>query len=100
MDTARCTVASAATGTSARRADAGSVRLGDRDAAGLLLAGDMYGTPYDLLAQFLDVAPARLRAIVARWRRAGTPAIAGLVTGVGVWLVLTVRADLAPPPGR
>jgi hypothetical protein len=31
---------------------------------------------------------------------AGTPAIAGVVTGIGVWLVLTVRADLAPPPGR
>jgi hypothetical protein len=31
---------------------------------------------------------------------AGTPAIAGVVTGIGEWLVLTVRSDLAPPPGR
>jgi len=34
----------------ARRADAGSVRLGGRDVAGLMLVGDMYGAPYDLLA--------------------------------------------------
>ena len=71
MDTARRTVISAATGTSARRADAGGVRLGERDVAGLLLAGDMYGTPYDLMASFLGVAPARLRGVVARWRSAG-----------------------------
>jgi hypothetical protein len=71
MDTARWTVISAATGPSARRADAGSVRLSDRDVAGLLLAGDMYGSAYDLLASFLGVRPDRLRGIVARWRRAG-----------------------------
>ncbi len=34
----------------ARRADAGTVRLGVRDVAGLVLAGDMYGAPYDLSA--------------------------------------------------
>ena len=56
---------------SARRADVGSVRLGGRDVAGLMLIGDMYGAPYDLLAGFLDVAPARLRGIVARWRHPG-----------------------------
>jgi hypothetical protein len=33
-----------------RRSDAGTVRLGDRDIAGLLLAGEMYGVPYDLPA--------------------------------------------------
>jgi hypothetical protein len=52
----------------ARRADAGSVRLGDRDVAGLLLCGDMYGAPYDLLATLLAVRPDRARGIVARWR--------------------------------
>jgi hypothetical protein len=42
MDTARRTVLSAATGTSARRADAGSMRLGGRDVAGLLFVrGDV-----------------------------------------------------------
>ena len=55
----------------ARRADAGTVRLGVRDVAGLVLAGDMYGAPYDLLAAYLDVRPDRLRGIVARWRAAG-----------------------------
>ena len=80
MDTA----SSAATRTglpSARRADAGSVRLGGRDVAGLLLAGDMYGAPYDLLASFLGVQPARLRGVVARWRRAGYAATGRLGPG-------------------
>ena len=40
MDTAGSTVLRPAP---ARRADAGSVRLGERDIAGLLLCGDMYG---------------------------------------------------------
>jgi len=53
-----------------RRADAGSVRLGGRDVAGLLLCGDMFGAPYDLLAAALSVRPDRLRGIVARWRHA------------------------------
>ena len=69
MDTARSIGTTA--GPPAHRADAGSVRLGGRDVAGLLLTGDMYGAPYDLLAAFLGVAPARLRGVVARWRRAG-----------------------------
>ena len=55
----------------ARRADAGTVRLGERDVAGLLLCGDMYGAPCDLLATALAVRPDRLRGIVARWRGAG-----------------------------
>jgi hypothetical protein len=55
----------------ARGADAGAVRLGDRDVPGLLLCGDMYGAPYDLLGVFLRVRPDRLRGIAARWRRAG-----------------------------
>jgi hypothetical protein len=76
-----------------RRADAGSVRLGGRDVAGLLLAGDMYGTPYDQLAGFLGVAPARLRGIVARWRRAGYAATGRLGPGPA-WCWLT-RSGLA-----
>jgi hypothetical protein len=31
---------------------------------------------------------------------AGGPAAAGVVTGLAVWLALTLRGDLAPPPGR
>ena len=41
--------------TLARRADAGVVRLGGRDVAGLVLCADMYGAPYDLLAAYLRV---------------------------------------------
>src|SRR3984885_10369038 len=76
-----------------RRADAGSVRLGGRDVAGLMLAGDMYGAPYDLLAGFLAVQPARLRGIVARWRRAGYAATGRLGPGPA-WCWLT-RSGLA-----
>jgi hypothetical protein len=55
----------------ARRADAHTVRLSQRDIDGLLLCGEHYGAPYDLLAAALRVNPERLPAIVARWRRAG-----------------------------
>ena len=34
----------------ARRADAGTVRLSQRDIDGLLLCGEQYGAPYDLPA--------------------------------------------------
>jgi hypothetical protein len=33
-----------------RRSDAGSAQFTSRDIAGMVLAGDMYGTPYDLPA--------------------------------------------------
>jgi hypothetical protein len=56
-----------------RRADYGAVRLGQRDIDGLILCAEHYGAPYDLLAAALDVQPARLRGITARWRRAGSP---------------------------
>jgi hypothetical protein len=88
-------VAMVAAGTTPprQRADAGAVRLTDRDVAGLLLAGDMYGVPYDLLAAFLGVAPARLRGIVARWRSAGYVQTARLGLGPA-WCWLT-RSGLA-----
>jgi hypothetical protein len=84
---------SAVTGTAPpRRADAGTVRLGPRDAAGLVLCGDMYGAPYDLLAAFLGVRPDRARGIVARWRTAGYVATGRLGAGPA-WCWLT-RAGL------
>ena len=52
----------------ARRSDAGTVRIGARDIAGLMLCREMYGAPYDLLAS--DVRADRLRGIAARWRAA------------------------------
>jgi hypothetical protein len=76
-----------------RRSDAGAVRLTGRDVTGLLLAGDMYGVPYDLLASFLGVAPARLRGVVARWRRAGYAATGRLGPGPA-WCWLS-RSGLA-----
>ena len=75
------------TGT-ARRADAGAVRLGRRDIDGLLLCAEHYGAPYDLLAAALGAQPARLRGIVARWRRAGYAATGRLGPGPA-WCWLT-----------
>jgi hypothetical protein len=74
--------------TGARRADAGTVQTGDRDIAGLVLCGEQYGAPYDLLAAALGVQPARLRGIVARWRKAGYAETARLGPGPS-WCWLT-----------
>ena len=69
------------------------------------------------LARALVLAPARVRhgrplrlalrvlagvvlALAALRSGAGTRAAGGVVAGLVVWFVLTVRADLAPPPGR
>jgi hypothetical protein len=93
MDTARSPIINAAASTSARRADAGSVRLGERDVAGLLLCGDMYGTPYDLLSAFLGVRDDRPRGILSRWRRAGYAQTGRLGPGPA-WCWLT-RSGLA-----
>ena len=54
-----------------RRSGAGTVRVSGRDISGLMLCGEMYGAPCDLLAAGLNVQPDRLRGIVARWRAAG-----------------------------
>ena len=73
-----------------RRADAGTVRLSQRDIDGLLLCGEHYGAPADLLAAALRVEEARLPAITARWRRAGYAATGRLGPGPGPgWCWLT-----------
>ena len=72
----------------ARRADYGAARLGQRDIDGLILCAEHYGAPYDLLAAALGAQPARLRAITARWRRAGYAATGRLGPGPG-WCWLT-----------
>jgi hypothetical protein len=71
-----------------RRADAGTVRLSQRDIDGLLLCGEHYGVPLDLLAAALRVQPGRLPAITARWRRIGYAATGRLGPGPG-WCWLT-----------
>jgi hypothetical protein len=64
-----------------RRSDYGAVRLGRRDIDGLILCAEHHGAPYDLLASALGAQPARLRGIVARWRRAGFAATGRLGLG-------------------
>jgi hypothetical protein len=63
-------------------------RFSARDIAGLVLAGDMYAAPYDILAQAMGVQPDRLRAIVARWRHAGLAESGRIGPGPG-WCWLT-----------
>jgi hypothetical protein len=72
----------------ARRADAGTIRLSQRDIDGLLLCGEHYGAPVDLLAMALRVQPGRLPAITGRWRRAGYAASGRLGPGPA-WCWLT-----------
>ena len=76
-----------------RRADSrtdsrAAVRLSQRDIDGLLLCGEHYGVPYDLLADALRVNSKRLEKITARWRRAGYVATGRLGPGPG-WCWLT-----------
>jgi hypothetical protein len=66
-------------------------------AVALIAARIWHGRPARLAARI--VAAAAL-AIVAVHTGAGTPAVAGLIIGIGTWLALTARGDLAPPPGR
>ena len=70
---------------SVRRADTGRVRLSQRDIDGLMLTGEHYGAPADLLAAALRVDPGRFPAIAARWRRAGYAATGRLGPGPGWW---------------
>jgi hypothetical protein len=72
----------------ARRADAGTIRLSQRDIDGLLLVGEHTGAPYDLLARALRLDQDRLPPILARWRRAGYAATGRLGPGP-VWCWLT-----------
>lgn len=78
----------AAARPSPRRSDAGRVRLTARDIHGLLLCAEHYAAPYDLLAVALGAQPARLRAIMARWRAAGY-AVTGMLGPGPAWCWLT-----------
>jgi hypothetical protein len=72
-----------------RRTDTAAVRLTQRDIDGLLLCGEHYGVPYDLLADALRVhSKKRLDKITARWRHAGYVATGRLGPGPG-WCWLT-----------
>jgi hypothetical protein len=92
------------TGTNADGGAAG-VRLQQRDIDGLVLCGEHGGAPYDLLGMALGAQPARVRGIVARWRRAGYAATGSLGAGPA-WCWLTPAGMTAtglgyrpgPPP--
>jgi hypothetical protein len=70
------------------RADAGTVKITDRDITGLTLCADQYGAPHDLLAAALGVREERLRGIIARWRHAGWAETGALGKGPA-WCWLT-----------
>lgn len=48
----------------------------------------------------LRIAAAAILALITARSGASAPAIAGVIAGIAVWLTLTSRGDLAPPPGR
>jgi hypothetical protein len=76
--------------------------LGHHDIDGLVLCAEHVAAPLDLLATALDVGPARLCEIVARWRRVGYAATGRLGPGPGwCWLTPAGMADtgLGYPPG-
>jgi hypothetical protein len=81
----------------AARAARGTSRAGGWRAARLWLTRLWYGRRWRLL---LRVLAAVLLGLVAVRSGAGGPAAAGVVAGLAVWLALTVRGDMAPPPGR
>jgi len=56
-----------------------------------------YGRPRRLV---LRICVATLLMLTVARLGAGPAIAAGLDTGIGTWLLLTARADLAPPPGR
>jgi hypothetical protein len=89
----------------ASRPGTGQVWLTGRDIAGLVLAGEMYAVPGDLLGLALEASPSRVRAITARWRRAGLAATGRAGPGPG-WCWLTASGMRATglgyparPPG-
>ena len=47
----------------------------------------------------LRLLTAAVLAVIAARSGASAPAIAGVLAGIGIWLVLTSRGDLAPPAG-
>jgi hypothetical protein len=71
----------------------GSARAG----LAVLPARVRYGRPGRLA---LRVLAAAVISAAAWLSGAGTPAAAGVIALAVTWLVLTVRGDVAPPPGR
>lgn len=93
--TAEAQITSTVTAARSRRHDAGMVRLSQRDIDGLLLCGEHYGAPSDLLAQALNVSQIHLNAITRRWRSIGYLASAQLGPGPA-WSWLTPKGMTLP----
>lgn len=92
--TAEAQATSTVTRTRSRRHDVGTVRLSQRDIDGLLLLGEHYAAPFDLLGEALKVSRVRLNAITTRWRRAGFATVAQLGPGP-MWCWLTKQGMTA-----
>jgi hypothetical protein len=71
-----------------RRSRGRVLRLTQRDIDGLLLCGEHYGAPYDLLGAALRANPSQLDQILFRWRHAGYAAT-GLLGPAPAWCWLT-----------
>ena len=63
----------------------------------LIPARIRHGRPLRMLLRLLV---AGVLGLAAAHADVGGPAEAGTVIGLAVWLALTMRSDLAPPPGR
>lgn len=55
------------------------------------------GRPLILAARLLAAA---LVAVIDLHSGAGPAPVAAVLAGIGIWVALTARGDLAPPPGR
>jgi hypothetical protein len=75
---------------------------GSRAAAGvhaltLLPARARHGRPMRIAARALIAVAVAVLAVILV---AGTPSAPAVAAGAALWFAFTVRADLAPPPGR
>jgi hypothetical protein len=66
-------------------------------AVALLPSRVRHGRPARLA---LRIAAAAVLALITAQSGASTPAIAGVLAGLVIWLGLTSRGDVSPPPGR
>ena len=97
-------------GTTGRkpRSDIGVLRLSQRDIDGLLLCGEHFGAPLDLLGGALGVSQGAMNKILFRWRCVGFAASGRLGPGpIWCWLTREGMAAtglgftaLRPPLGR
>ena len=63
----------------------------------LVAARIRHGRPRVLAAHILG---ALVLAVITSHSGAGPAPVASVLTGIVTWLALTMRGDLAPPPGR